>query len=219
MNPLLQSSAALTALLPHYLGSDDRAKYFRGTMAKAADSLTAIHDLQEKGALWPVHCRWVVEAFAICSALNADPATLDSIKKESANTFLNLADVGDAERKKILSSMPGTRLPTADKLLSATEERLGAKNGGLLYKAFRMLCEYTHYEFQRTVSYPLLGPEAPEILAKRKTLLTSITIACAQTLPVFAHCPPTCGFDDAGHAILTELCDCGWKVVAGLDLT
>jgi hypothetical protein len=61
VNEILTAAAELIALLPYYISTneeDERAAYFRGLMAKAADSLIAIHVIMKStGPVWPLHCR------------------------------------------------------------------------------------------------------------------------------------------------------------------
>lgn len=108
MNDLRSSASKLIDLLPHYQprsSSDERARFFGGLLAKAADSLIAIDTLQTIGAVWPLHCRWIIEAVGVASALNQDAAVIDQIKRGGANTFLLVADTVKTERKRICNSM------------------------------------------------------------------------------------------------------------------
>lgn len=98
-------------------------------------------------------------------------------------------------------------------LLGATEKIVGAKTAGQLYKIYRLLSEYAHFGFFRTVSYPNLGTEAPDVLEKRRELFLGVTNACALSLPCFAHCPPACGFDDENFEKITRSCQDGWRKV------
>jgi len=82
-----------------------------------------------------------------------------------------------------------------------------------LYKIYRLLCEYVHFEFFRTIAYPALGVEAPSELEKRRTLFLKITVAAALSLPSFAHCPPSCGFDDDHFEKISRLRDEAWQKI------
>lgn len=200
MNEILTAAAELKALLPHYIsssGEDERAAYFRGLMAKAADSLIAIDALTKStGPVWPLHCRWIIEAFGLASALNENENVLDQIKRDSAKTYFLVTDVDDEMRQTRLDAISPTQIPHIKPLLQRFEESVGVSETGTLYKIYRLLCEYAHFEFFRTISYPALGVEAPPELEKRKTLFLKVTVAAALSLPCFAHCPPSCGFDD-----------------------
>ncbi len=157
MNQILTAAAELIALLPHYISTnpgDERAKYFRGLMAKAADSLIAIDAIMKStGPVWPLHCRWIIEAFGIASALNENENVLDQVKRNSANTYF---------------------------LVAGTDP---------------------------------LGVEAPAELEKRKTLFLKVTVAAALSLPCFAHCPPSCGFDDDQFETISRLRDEAWQEI------
>ncbi|MDD5260740.1 MAG: hypothetical protein PHD76_02730 [Methylacidiphilales bacterium] len=216
MSEIRTAAAELKALLPHYISTDskdERASYFRGLMAKTADSLTAIDMLMTSGAIWPLHCRWIVEAFGYAAALNNDAKVIDQIKKAGLNTYLLITDVDDAQRKNILGSLNLPSLPKIETLLNNFDREMGAKEGRL-YKIYRLLCEYAHFEFYRTVAYPALGVEAPDVLEKGKELFLKTTIACALSLPAFAHCPPYCGFDNKYFRKITNLQEKSWKGVA-----
>jgi hypothetical protein len=200
VNEILTSAAELTALLPHYASTskqDERAMYFRGLMAKAADSLIAIDILTKStGPVWPLHCRWIIEAFGMASALNANENFLDEIKKNSANTYYLVAEVDDETRRRMLNDISPREIPNFEMLLRRFEESMGISETGTLYKIYRLLSEYAHFEFFRIIAYPALGVEAASELEKRKTLFLNVTVAAALSLPCFAHCPPSCGFDD-----------------------
>src|SRR5882672_7116562 len=137
-------------LLPHYHSqdpSDERALYFKGLLAKAADSLIAVDLLLRRGAVWPVHCRWIVEAFGTASALNVDASLLAKIKRQGARTFLLVTDIEDGKRPAILDNISTSEPPTIERLLANFEKQIGSKEVGLLYKVYRLLCEYTHFEY------------------------------------------------------------------------
>jgi hypothetical protein len=221
----LQTSEVLWArdelekLLPHYTltnRNDERAAYFRGLMKKAVDSLAAIDLLlRSTGPIWTQHCRWIVEAFGYAAALNEDAKVLDQIKRIGANTYFLVADVDNATRKKLLDSISPTQLTGIEMLLQKFEKSVGAETGQL-YKVYRLLCEYTHFEFYRTVAYPALGVEPPQDLKKRENLFLKVTVAAALSLPSFAHCPPSCGFDDEHFEKITALRNKGWREVLAL---
>lgn len=199
MNEIFWVRNELEELQPHYTstnGNDERAAYFRGLMKKAVDSLAAIEMLlSSTGPIWTHHCRWIIEAFGFAAALNEDIKVLEEIKSLGANTYFLVADVDDAARKKLRASISSTQLPSIEILFEKFEKSVGAETGQL-YKVYRLLCEYTHFEFYRTISYPALGVERSEDLEKRKNLFLNVTAAAALWLPSFAHCPPSCGFDD-----------------------
>ena len=102
-------------------------------------------------------------------------------------------------------------------LLTKFEEKAGATETGSLYKIYRLLCEYTHFEFFRTVAYPALGVESHFELEKRKALFLRVTAATALSLPSLAHCPPSCGFDEEYFEKITNLRDKGWKNLKDLS--
>jgi hypothetical protein len=214
MSEIVIAAAELRELLPHFSFEDtrdERAMYFHGLMAKAADSLTAIDLLMNStGAIWPLHCRWIIEAFSVASALNANSETLDQIKATGANIYFLVADVDDTTREDIVAGIHPTRLPHINVLLREFEERMGASETGLLYKIYRLLCEYAHLEFFRTVAYPALGLEAPLELEQRKIVFLRVTVAAALSLPCFAHCPPDCGFDNEHFERIENLRDEAW---------
>lgn len=195
----------------HAPASDRRALYFRGVMLKAIDSLKAIDILIEYGAIWPVHSRWLVEALGIAIALNEDEKVVDQLVRESMNTFLLVDGLGDKERAEILRSISTSRFPDYETLFKRFEEEVEARNRGLLYSCYRLLCEHAHSEYHRIISYPRLGPEEPSVLAERRALFTNISIASALSIPCLAHCPPSCGFDDLGFQMAAEVCQEGWK--------
>lgn len=217
MNQILTAAAELIALLPHYISTnpeDERAKYFRGLMAKTADSLIAIDRITKStGPVWPLHCRWIIEAFGMASALNENERFLDEIKRNSANTYFLVADVDDETRLRILDNISPTGIPNLKILLQRFEESMGASETGTLYKIYRLLCEYAHFEFFRTIAYPALGVEAASELEKRKMLFLKVTIAAALSLPCFAHCPPSCGFDNDHFETISRLRDEAWQEI------
>ena len=43
------------------------------------------------------------------------------------------------------------------------------------------------------------------VLEKRKNLFLNVTVAVALWFPSFAHCPPSCGFDDEHFEKVTAL--------------
>lgn len=199
MNEIRWARNELEDLLAHYTSTninDERAAYFRGMMKKAVDSLAAIEMLlTSTGPIWTHHCRWIIEAFGYAAALNDDAKVLDEIKGRDANTYFLVTDVDAATRKKQLDSIRCAQLPSVKILIQKFEKRVGVETGWL-YKAYRLLSEYTHFEFYRTKAYPALGVEAPEDLEERKNFFLNVTVAAALWLPSFAHCPPSCGFDD-----------------------
>ncbi len=217
MNQILTAAAELIALLPHYISTnpgDERAKYFRGLMAKAADSLIAIDAIMKStGPVWPLHCRWIIEAFGIASALNENENVLDQVKRNSANTYFLVAGTDHERRQISLSNISSAGVPHIETLLQRFEQSMGASETGTLYKIYRLLCEYAHFEFFRTVAYPPLGVEAPAELEKRKTLFLKVTVAAALSLPCFAHCPPSCGFDDDQFETISRLRDEAWQEI------
>ena len=93
------------------------------------------------------------------------------------------------------------------------EESMGVSGTGTLYKIYRLLSDYAHLEFSRTVAYSALGVEAPVDLEKRKTLFLKVTVAAALSLPCFAHCPPSCGFDDEYFEKISSLRDEAWQKI------
>src|SRR5439155_24300983 len=105
-----------------------------------------------------------------------------------------------------------TQLPCIEILLQKFEKSMGVETVQL-YKVYRLLCEYSHFEFYRTVAYPALGVEPPEELQKRKDLFLKVTVAAALSLPSFAHCPPSCGFDDKHFEKISALRDKAWREV------
>jgi hypothetical protein len=215
MNEIRRAGDDLKGLIAHYTSdpTDERAAYFRGLIAKAADSLAAIDMLlNSAGPIWTLHSRWIIEAFGYAAALNEDVNVLDQIKRLGANTYLLVADVDEATRKQLLDSISPTQLPNTRILLENFEKSVGVETGEL-YKAYRLLCEYSHFEFYRTLAYPALGVEPPEELQKRKDLFLKVTVATALSLPSFAHCPPSCGFDDNHFEKISALRDKAWRQV------
>jgi hypothetical protein len=183
-------------------------------MAKAADSLIAIDLLLEStGPVWPLHCRWIIEALGYASALQADATILEEIRRDSAKTYLLIAEIEDAKRKKLLESISPTEIPKIHTLLQRLEQSIG-QDPGLLYKYYRFLCEYSHFELYRTMAYPALGVEAPETLERSKDMFLKLTVAVALSLPLFAHCPPSCGFGDEQFKKMTMLSGEAWQTVA-----
>jgi hypothetical protein len=220
INEIREARDKLRELLPHYISAetDERAAYFRGLMVKAADSLAAIDLLLTcSGPVWLLHCRWILEAFAHASALQADDKVLDQIKRLGANTYLLVADVDDVTRNKKLDVIGQSQLPTIETLFQKFEREAGASETGLLYKVYRLLSEYTHFEFYRTIAYPDFGVDPPEELEKRKNLFLKITVAAALSLPSFAHCPPSCGFDDEHFEKITALRENAWREIQALN--
>jgi hypothetical protein len=199
MDELRWARNELEQLLPHYASEspdDERAAYFRGLMRKTVDSLAAIEMLVGPiGPVWTHHCRWIIEAFGYAAALNEDPKALEEIKRLGAKTYFLVAGVDDATRKKLLDSISPTEIPSVEVFFQKFEKGVGAEIGWL-YKAYRLLSEYTHFEFYRTIAYPALGVESATDLEKRKSLFLNVAVAVALWLPSFAHCPPSCGFDD-----------------------
>lgn len=199
MNELPWARAELEQLLPHYASvdpKDERAAYFRGMIKKTIDSLAALETLVDStGPVWTHHCRWIIEAFGYAAALNENPKVLEEIKRLGAKTYFLVVGVDDAPRKKLLDSISPTELPSIEVLLERFEKSVGAETGWM-YKVYRLLCEYTHFEFYRLIAYPALGVESPQDLEIRKNLFLNVTVAVALWLPSLAHCPPTCGFDD-----------------------
>lgn len=189
----------LEQLLPHYVSEnpkDERAAYFRGMMRKTIHSLAAIEtQVDSTGPIWTHHCRWILEAFGYATALNDNPKVLDEIKRLGAKTYFLVVGVDDATRKKLLDSINPTEVPCIEVLFQKFEKTVGAE-AGWMYKLYRLLCEYTHFEFYRLIGYPTLGVEAPQDLEERKNLFLNATAAVALWLPSLAHCPPECGFDD-----------------------
>jgi hypothetical protein len=220
MNEVVTAATELKALLPHYLPAnqqDERAQYFRGLIAKAADSLIAIDLLMKStGPVWPLHCRWIIEAFGLASALNENSEILDQIKASGANTYFLVADVDDRMRQNIVDDISPTRLSNIGALLRRFEESMGVSETGLLYKVYRLLCEYAHFEFFRTIAYPAFGVEQSSVLEQRKKLFLTVTVAAALSLPSFAHCPPSCGFGDEHFEKITSLRDQAWQKVREL---
>jgi hypothetical protein len=199
MSEILLARKELERLLPHYVSEnpkDERAAYFRGMMRKTIDSLAAIETLIDStGPIWTHHCRWIIEAFGYATALNENPKVLDEIKRLGAKTYFLVVGVDDATRKKLLDSISPTELPSIKVLFQKFEKSVGAETGWM-YTVYRLLCEYTHFEFYRLIAYPALGIESPQDLKKRKNLFLNVTVAVALWLPSLAHCPPECGFDD-----------------------
>jgi hypothetical protein len=198
----------LEQLLPHYASvdpKDERAAYFRGMMRKTIDSLAAIETLIDStGPIWTHHCRWIIEAFGYATALNENPKVLDEIKKLGAKTYFLVVEVDDATRKKLLDSISPTGPPSIEVLFKKFEKSVGAETGWM-YKVYRLLCEYTHIEFNRLIAYPALGVESPQDLEKRKNVFLNVTVAFALWLPSLAHCPPECGFDDQSFEKVGDL--------------
>lgn len=212
------TSQAISQLIANYShGGNERGLFFRGMLLKTIDSLDAISALHSTGALWPMHARWLVEAFAIASSLNENERFLDQIKKDGAKTFLIVADIEPQTRSKILNSISQSDKPSVEALLLAFEKDAGAKEQGLLYKLYRLLCEYTHFEYFRTASYPKLGPESADVLETKRRLFEQASIACAASLPCFAHCPPKCGFDDIHYERAVALCKEAWEDFSKAD--
>ena len=199
MNDLRWAANELEQLLPHYTSvdpTDECAAYFRGMMRKTIDSLAAIEMLvASTGPIWTHHCRWIIEAFGYATALNENPKVLDEIKRLGAKTYFLVVGVDDAKRKKVLDSISPTELPSIEVLFQRFEKSVGAEIGWM-YKVYRLLCEYTHFEFYRLIAYPAFGVESPEDLEKRQKLFLNVTAAVALWLPSLAHCPPASGFDD-----------------------
>ena len=208
MSELLWARKELEQLLPHYASADpndERAAYFRGLTRKTVDSLAAIEMLVNSiGPVWTHHCRWIIEAFGYASALNENPKALDEIKRLGANTYFLVTGVDGATRKKLLNSISSTELPSVEVLFQKFEKSVGAETGWL-YKTYRLLSEYAHFEFYRTIAYPAFGVEPAEDLEKRKNLFLNVAVAVALWLPSFAHCPPSCGFDDEHFEKVTAL--------------
>ncbi len=210
------AASELTELLPYYYSTDpnnERFLYFRGLLAKAADSLTAIDLLLESvGPIWPLHCRWIIEAIGFASALQDDGSILDQIKRDSAQTYLLIAEVENGERTRILEGISPQELPKIKTLLQRLELSVKADTG-LLYKYYRFLCEYAHFEFFRTMAYPALGVEASQDLERTKSVLLNLTVATALSLPLFAHCPPFVGFDDEHSKKIILLSAEAWRTI------
>ena len=208
MNELNWARNELEQLLPHYASADpedERAAYFRGMIRKTIDSLAAIETLVDStGPIWTHHCRWIIEAFGYATALNENPKVLDEIKRLGAKTYFLVVGVDDAVRKELLDSISPTELPNIEVLFQKFEKSVGAETGWM-YKVYRLLCEYTHFEFYRMAAYPALGVESPQDLEKRKQLFLNVTVAVALWLPSLAHCPPSCGFDDQHFEKVTAL--------------
>jgi hypothetical protein len=154
-----------------------------------------------------------MEAFGIASALNENDKILDQIKRTGANTYFLVEEVDDQTRQKILDNISSTGIPSFEILLQRFEESMGASETGTLYKIYRLLCEYAHFEFFRTVAYPALGVEAASELEKRKTLFLKVTVAAALSLPCFAHCPPSLGFDNEHFDKIVSLRDEAWQKI------
>ncbi len=199
MTELGRARNELERLLPYHTSvdpQDERAAYFRGMMRKTIDSLTAIETLCASGGpVWIHHCRWILEAFGYASALNLDRKVLDEIKRSGAKTYLLVVGMDVAARGKLLDAISPTELPSIDVLFTRFEESVGA-DSGWLYKVYRLLCEYTHFEFGRLIAYPALGVEPLQTLDERRELFLNVATAVALWLPSFAHCPPDCGFDN-----------------------
>jgi len=219
MDELRWARNELEQLLPYYASvdpKDERAAYFRGIIRKTIDSLAAIETLvNSTGPLWTHHCRWIIEAFGYATALNENPKVLDEIKRLGAKTYFLVVGVDDATRKKLLDSISPTELPSIEVLLQKFEKSVGAEIGWM-YKIYRLLCEYTHFEFYRLIAYPALGVESPQDLEKRKNLFLNVTVAVALWLPSLAHCPPECGFDDQDFEKVSDLLKMGSQLMQRL---
>jgi hypothetical protein len=216
MSELHWAQSELEQLLPHYASvdpKDERAAYFRGLMRKTIDSLAAIEILvNSAGPIWAHHCRWIIEAFGYAAALNEKPNVLDEIKRLGAKTYFLVVGVDDATRKKLLDSICPTALPSIEELFQKFEKSVGAEIGWM-YKVYRLLCEYTHFEFYRLIAYPELGVESSQDLDKRKNLFLNVTVAVALWLPSLAHCPPAFGFDDERFQKVSALLETASKIM------
>ena len=202
----------LSGLLPSYLTekSDERGPYFRGLLEQARDSLVAIRELQAIGYVWPVHCRWTMEALASATVLAEDQAMVANFKRSSARTFFIVLDVSEAKRMATLDRMAPADAPTVTTALE-TFEKMAGTEPGLLYKYYRLLCEYAHLEFYRTSAYPNFGFEAPDDPEFSKKMFLWLASACAMSLPALIHCPPSCGFPDKEFEKAMDLTKKAWS--------
>src|SRR5205823_3152846 len=107
-------------------------------------------------------------------ALNENERFLDEIKRSSANTYFLVADVDNATRLRMVNNISSTRIPNLEVLLQRFEESMGTAEPGTLYKIYRLLSEYAHFEFVRTTAYPAFGVEASSILEQRKKLFLTV---------------------------------------------
>lgn len=185
------TSARLKELIPLYLpGSSDRGQFLHGLLRKTDCMIDAIIITNPIGPIWPLHGRWVIEAFAVANRLNKSESYIASIKREGMTSYLLAADLPDSERIEVLNSI-GDKPDRISQLLQDFDE-----SGDLLYKVYRLLCEYVHFGFERTCAFPLWGSESPEVLNRREKFFESVICACALSIPALCHCPPDCGFSD-----------------------
>lgn len=213
MNTFTKTSELLNQVVPKYIiqPEDERGLFFAGLLCKVAASIDAIIQIRSLGAIWPPHGRWLIEAFAIASRLHEDDKVIGEIKRKGLKTFLLVSDLSDFERKKIESALPPSYLPSVETILNNFEKQSEVSDPGLLYKFYRLLSEYSHFEFDRTCSYPRMGSEPSTETTRRCEVFENIICACALSIPAFSHCPPKSGYSDEVFEEIMKISELGWK--------